>query len=200
MKEHGHPVRVGAALGWHDVCSPTSSMDALADNVTSSVSILVIEHASYSLPWLEREGSGQLSASGGHVSSDVVVVSQLASESPAEFATRVLRRVARLGATTSVSRAVLACGPRSDEASLGARARMAQALLAAAQTSPSAKLTLAAGPSASDRLRHELLAIAGTLLEQARAPTVNISVQLGERTAARRNAFTQGSEIAKKVA
>jgi hypothetical protein len=173
-------------------------MDALATNGTSPVSILVIEHASYSLPWLEREGSGQ--PSGGQVSSDVVVVSQLASEPPAAFARRVLHRVARLGAATPVTRAVLSCGPRSDEATLGARARIAQALLAAAQTSPSAKLTLAAAPSASDRLRHELLAIAGTLLEQSRVSTVNISVQLGEGTASRRGAFTQGSEITQKVA
>src|SRR5258708_21345594 len=167
---------------------------------SSPVSILVIEHASYSLPWIEREGSGQVSSSPGQVSSDVVVVSQLASEPPAEFATRVLRRVARLGPTTPVVRAVLSCGPRSDEASLAARARIAQALLAAAQASPSAKLTPAAAPSAAARPRHHLLAIAGTLLEQSRVPNVNISVQLGEGTAARRGALTQGSEISKKVA
>jgi hypothetical protein len=175
-------------------------MDAPATNVTSPVSILVIEHASYSLPWLEREGSGQVAVPGGQLSSDVVVVSQLASEPPAVFATRVMRRVARLDSTTPVARAVLACGPRSDEASLDARARIAQALLAAAQSSPAAKLTLAAAPSASDHLRHELLAIAGTLLEQSRTPTVAISVQLGERTATRGGPMTQGAEIAKKVA
>jgi hypothetical protein len=173
-------------------------MDAPTANMTSPVSILVIEHASYSLPWLEREASGQ--SSGGHVSSDVVVVSQLASEPPAAFATRVMRRVARLGASTPVIRAVLSCGPRSDEASLGARARIAQALLTAAQAAPSAKLTLAAAPAAADRLRHQLLAIAGTLLEQSGAPNVNISVQLGEGTASRRGALTQGPEISQKVA
>jgi hypothetical protein len=175
-------------------------MDAPATSTTSPVSILVIEHASYSLPWLESEGSGQVAVPGGQVSSDVVVVSQLASEPPAVFATRVMRRVARLDATTPVARAVLACGPRSDEASLGARARIAQALLAAAQSSPAAKLTLAAAPSASDHLRHELLAIAGTLLEQSRTPTVSISVQLGERSATRRDASTPAVQIAKKVA
>jgi hypothetical protein len=175
-------------------------MDAQIDNVTSPVSILVIEHASYSLPWLEREGSGQVSATGGQVSSDIVVVSQLASEPPAAFATRVLRRLARVEASTPVTRAVLACGPRSDEASLGARARISQALLAKAQVAPSANLTLAAAPAAADRLRHQLLAIAGTLLEQSSVGKVNISVQLGEGTAARRGALTQGSEIAKKVA
>jgi hypothetical protein len=172
-------------------------MNALPANATSPVSILVIEHASYSLPWLEREASGQSSV--GQVSSDLVVVSQLAAEPPAAFATRVLHRVARLGGAP-ITRAVLSCGPRSDEASLGARARIAQALLAAAQASPSAKLTLAAASSASDRLRHELLAIAGTLLEQSRVPTVSISVQVGEGTASRRGAFTQGSEITQKVA
>ncbi len=175
-------------------------MGAQTTNVTSPVSILVIEHASYSLPWLEREASGHVSPSGGHVSSDVVVVSQLASEPPAVFATRVMRRVARLGPTTPVIRAVLSCGPRSDEASLGARARIAQALLSAAQTSPSAKLTLAAAPSAADRLRHQLLAIAGTLLEQSRVPNVSISVQLGEGSATRRHALTQDTEISQKVA
>jgi hypothetical protein len=199
MRERDSDVRTRSARRWHGVCSPKSDMDAPTTNVTSPVSILVIEHASYSLPWLERAGSGHVSSSAGQMSSDVVVVSQLASEPSAAFATRVLRRIARLSPSTTIHQAVLACGPRLDEASLAARARIAQALLSAAQASPSAKLTLAAGASAVDGLRHQLLAIAGTLLEQARAPGVNISVQLGEGTT-RKNALTEAAEISRKVA
>jgi hypothetical protein len=139
-------------------------------------------------------------SSSGYVSPDMIVVSQLSSESPGDFATRVMRRLSRLGRTNPVTRAVMACGPRSDEASLSARARVSQALLAALQNSASAKLTLAAPSSATDALRLQLLAIAGTLLEQSRAPAVDISVQLGEATTGRRAAFAAGTETPKKVA
>src|SRR5436190_17959432 len=108
MQERRQPVRVGAAIVGTK-CAHQRDMDARTAYVTSPVSILVIEHASYSLPWLEREGSGQVSTPAGQVSSDIVVVSQLASEPPAAFATRVLRRLARLGAETPVIRAVLSC-------------------------------------------------------------------------------------------
>lgn len=163
---------------------------------TLPVSILVIESGGYSLPWLKREGSGQLSA--GQVSPDVMVISQLAGEPPQVFATRVMRRMARLERSTVVSRAVLVCGPRSDELSLAARARVSQALLASLQVAPFAKLTLAAPQSAPDQLRHQLLAIAGTMLEQVRG--VAISVQLGDGGSTRRGALTETAEIARKVA
>lgn len=163
---------------------------------TLPVSILVIESGGYSLPWLKREGSGQLSA--GQVSPDMMVISQLAGEPPHVFATRVMRRMARLERATVVSRAVLVCGSRSDELSLAARARVSQALLASLQVAPFAKLTLAAPQAASDQLRHQLLAIAGTMLEQV--PGVGISVQLGDGGSTRRGALTETAEIARKVA
>ncbi|HKQ69196.1 MAG TPA: hypothetical protein VJT73_07650 [Polyangiaceae bacterium] len=173
-------------------------MDTSTHSAASPVSILVIEHASYSLPWLEREGSGQLSA--GQVSPDVIVLSQLASEPPTLFAARVLRRLSRLDRRAEVTRAVVACGPRLDEAALSARVRISQAVLAAAQGSPSAKMTLAAPPMGGGKLRHQLLAIAGTLLEQSPRRAIDISVQLGDLASTRRGAFTRGTDIAKKVA
>jgi hypothetical protein len=174
-------------------------VDTSTNASASPVSILVIEHASYSLPWLEREASGQTSLA-GQLPADLVVVSQLASETPAAFATRVVRRIIKAGPRQIVTRAVLACGPRSDEAVLMARAQIAQSLLAAAQRGPDAKLTLAAAPGADDRLRRQLLAIAGTMLEQAATPRVSISVQLGERGSPRKGALSEGDEIIRQVA
>jgi len=176
-----------------------SAVDTSATASSSPISILVIEHASYSLPWMEREASGHASAA-GQPSADLVVVSQLASEPPAAFATRVMRRVAKAGGRQVVTRAVLACGPRSDDASLVARAQIAQALLAGMQRATGAKLTLAAAPAADDRLRRQLLAIAGTILEQSATPNVAISVQLGDASSQRPGSITEGAEITRQVA
>src|SRR6185295_15703546 len=143
-------------------------MEARTPAVGSPLSILIAEHASSSLEWLGQAASGQLSSSGGQMPSDVMVVSQQASEPAAVFASRVSQRLSRLDAAgRSVTRAVLACGPGSDEASLMARARTAQTLLASLRNAGSATLTLAAPSHADPRLRYELMAIAGALLEGA---------------------------------
>jgi hypothetical protein len=176
-----------------------NTMNVQTAPATTPVSILVTEYASYSSPWLRGVDAGQMSVPSGQVSSDIIVVSQLASELPGAFATRVMHRLGRLDRAV-VSRAVLAVGPRADDASLAARARISQFLVASLQGSPAAKLTLAAPPAASDKLRHQLLAIAGTILEQARVPNVGISVQLGDAGSPRRGALTEGAEIARKVA
>lgn len=160
--------------------------------------MLVIEHASYLLPWIEREAAGQPSGDAGAV--DLVVISQLASEPPLAFATRVMRRIGKAGSPQVLARAVLACGPHSDERSLAARAQIAQALLAAAQRGSGAQLTLAAGPRAPARLRRQLLAIAGTMLEQVASPKITVSVQMGDGTAQLLGPLAKGAEIARKVA
>jgi hypothetical protein len=155
-------------------------MEAPTSVVGSPLSILVAEHASSSLEWLDRSASGQLSFSSGQVAPDVIVVSQQASEPAAAFASRVTHRIARLDAAKRpVTRAVLACGPRSDDAALSARVQTAQALLASLQDVDSATLTLAAPAGADPRIRHELMAIAGALLEGVHGRGPDIRVHFG---------------------
>lgn len=177
----------------------TGAMDTRTHAVGSPLSILIAEHASSSLEWLGQATSGQLSSSAGQMASDVMVVSQQASEPAAAFASRVSHRLSRLDAAgRPVTRAVLACGPRSDESSLAARARTAQALLASLRNADSATLTLAAPSHADPRLRYELMAIAGTLLEGSQTSGPDIRVHFG--SAPRRTRATRSAEASKKVA
>jgi hypothetical protein len=172
-------------------------MEAPTSVVGSPLSILVAEHASSSIEWLERSASGQLSSLSGQVAPDVIVVSQQASEPASVFASRVTHRLARVDASKrAVSLAVLACGPRSDDASLSARVQTAQALLASLHNARSATLTLAAPAGADPRLRHELMAIAGALLEGVHDSGPDIRVHFGP--AAPRRA--PQPEVSKKVA
>jgi hypothetical protein len=172
-------------------------MEARTSAVGSPLSILVAEHASSSLEWLDRSTSGQLSSSGGQVAPDVMVVSQQTAEPASVFASRVTHRLARLDASRrAVSSAVLACGPRSDDVSLSARVQTAQALLASLQNSRTATLTLAAPAGADPRLRHELMAIAGALLEGVHGDGPDIRVHFGSRAPRR----VPQAEIPKQVA
>jgi hypothetical protein len=173
-------------------------MEARNSAVGSPLSILVAEHASSSLEWLDRSIAGQMSPANGQVAPDVIVVSQQSSEPSNAFASRVTHRLARLDAANRVvNSAVLACGPRSDDASLSARVQAAQALLATLQNARSATLTLAAPAGADPKLRHELMAIAGALLEGVHGSGPDIRVHFGTPARTRR---VSHAEISKQVA
>lgn len=146
---------------------------------TQRVTLILLERSSDSLPWLEQQGSSNAHSDDVGGSTDVIVLSQLDSEGPAEFATRAAARLARVDRRVLIERAVLACSARADDTSLSARARMAQVLLAVMGSASSAELTLAGPWRTPDALRLQLLALAGTLLDELRSPNVAVSVKLG---------------------
>jgi hypothetical protein len=175
-------------------------MEAPIPVMGSPLAIVVAEHASASLDWLDQASVGQLSSSAGQVACDVMVVSQQATEEPVDFAGRVTRRLSRVDAAgRSVARAVLACGPLSGDASLRGRVQTAQALLTSLRNAPGSSLILAAPSHADPRLRHELMAIAGALLEGAQSAGPEIRVHFGS-PGPRRSRTTERRAETKQVA
>ena len=99
---------------------------------------------------------------------EVVVLVPARGEPKAEFVERAARRIAALErADRTIAEAVIAAGPSRNADVLEARALNAHALLAHMKLAGKGELVLMAGSVAQDELRHELLALAGTLTCEA---------------------------------
>jgi hypothetical protein len=109
-------------------------------------------------------------------------VVQQVDETPAELATRVVRRVRQLtrGGIPLLAGAIMANEDVGDEAFQG-RCQIARAMIRAMRGAPTGSLTFLAPTSLSDEGRHELLAIAGTLASQLRGMPVEVSVRFDSR-------------------
>lgn len=112
---------------------------------------------------------------------NTVVEAQLAEETPEEYATRVLHRIARgdLGTGGLKMGLVATNGDNSGEA-LIARANIARALCAAMNRDGGGELLLVADGNVEDESRHGLLALAGTLIDELGGRSVNVRVRFRE--------------------
>jgi hypothetical protein len=108
------------------------------------------------------------------------MVFQQPSETPAELALRVRRRVQLLRhSSTPVELAVVAASDATDDATFQARCQIAQALLST-MGAGTARLVFEAPASISNDGRHELLSIAGTLTGQLHGSQIEVSVRFAE--------------------
>jgi hypothetical protein len=73
--------------------------------------------------------------------------------------------------------AVLACNGQTDGEADGCRAQVARTLLAAVRGTTFGRLVLSASSSASLRLRHELVSLAGALSEELEGTTATVSLR-----------------------
>jgi len=144
-------------------------MPATARRTASSV--LAIEH--------ETRGTTPLSPS-ECAKHDVVVIAQHPAEPLANFARRVVQQIAALAADTGpLAGATLACNSLRDDEHLVARGTMAMAMALGMRGAVGGRIVLTATAGTDAGLQHQLLAIAGTLMEQggAKAPTVAVVMQ-----------------------
>jgi hypothetical protein len=76
--------------------------------------------------------------------------------------------------------AVLACNGETDGEADGYRAQVALTLLGAVTSTTLGRLVLSASGSASLRMRHELLGLAGTLSERLRGTTATVLLRFNQ--------------------
>lgn len=108
---------------------------------------------------------------------DVVVLVQSAGETVTEFASRALRRLALLERSDRmVVEAVIAAGEPSGPAVLSVREALARAILHHLSRFGAGEIVLAAGSAARPELRHELMALAGSLTGEFGAPGACVRV------------------------
>jgi hypothetical protein len=129
------------------------------------------------------ETGARLVESIAHVSTDgpeLVVVAQDQADSAAGFSARAERRIAELErAGRAASRAVVAVGTDSGDATGAARFMAARAALHHLLRSGKGLLVLQANDSASASLRHQLLALAGALTTELAGADVVVRVRFG---------------------
>ncbi len=115
-----------------------------------------------------------------NASSDTMVTRQSSEETPAEFAARVIRRIASIERSgQGVATAVILLAPRLDPQVMAARELLARALFAHAEVAPtgSSELVLAVGGHATPALRHQLLALVETLVGEPEARSTRIRIR-----------------------
>jgi hypothetical protein len=108
---------------------------------------------------------------------DCILIAQQLDESPEALAERVVRRLDSIRSKGAViERATFAAGAAMGSACCNARSRVARALLASSTLAPCGSIDFVTHESASEEAKRELLALAGTLLEQIGpdAPAVNV--------------------------
>ncbi|MFZ5897028.1 MAG: hypothetical protein ACOY0T_38575 [Myxococcota bacterium] len=116
----------------------------------------------------------------GADSEGVHVIGQNRDESPAEFALRVIERLASVERSQlRLERALLLVAPQLDEQRSAARELMARALLTQASVSGSAELVLAVRVDAQAEVRHGLLSLVETLMAEEGAAAVPIKIRFG---------------------
>lgn len=110
---------------------------------------------------------------------DAIVIAQQYDELPAELALRVMRRLQGLEASgRTVATSVLAAGEGSDDETFEARCRVARALLTHMSSQGSSGGLVFAGRGAGDdEARHELMALAGTLMDQLTGTDLSIGLR-----------------------
>jgi hypothetical protein len=155
------------------------------DENTGSCVVVVEQGAD----WLGSETERSVSSTGR------AMVFQQPSETPAEFALRVRRRVQVLRqSSTEVEVAVIAASDATDDETFQARCQIAQALLSA-MGAEAPRLVFEAPASISNEGRHELLSIAGTLTSQLHGSPIEVSVRFGESRRSPADATTASPSV-----
>lgn len=129
---------------------------------------------------------------------DAIVIAQQRDETPAELALRVVRRLHALEARgRTVSTSVLAAGDGSDDEIFEARCRVARALLThMSLQNASGGLVFAAREAGADEARHELMSLAGTLMEQLAGTDLSIGLRFGRAAEAHSGLWACGADPA----
>jgi hypothetical protein len=143
----------------------------------------IADSGSRSIVLVLLETGARLVESIAHASKDgpeLVVVAQDRADGAADFGARAQRRIAELERSgRAASRAVVAVGSDSADATGAARFVAARAALRHLLKSGQGLLVLQAGESASATLRHQLLALAGTLMAEIAGANVVVRVRFG---------------------
>jgi hypothetical protein len=139
---------------------------------TTPVSIVVMEAGAAWPRWfhgLDQQGANS------------VVQRQAEEETLEEFSSRVVHRIKEVSGRGLVRLTVLACNESTTASVLASRYRIASALVRSMSRSGSGELVLAAEADIDDELRHELLALAGTLCDDLHGTSLNVRVLFSSR-------------------
>ena len=121
----------------------------------------------------------------GRASSAIVEAQQL-SEGLDEFSSRVVQRIRRMEfRRVQIPVAVMAVNDRVDFEATTLRFRTARAILTAITAHGEGELVIAAEETASDELRHELLAFAGALCDGLDTARINVRVRFASASGVR---------------
>ncbi len=153
------------------------------------VVLVIMEHGSDFPTWVEECRSR---------TPDAIVIAQQGDEAPAELALRVVRRLQALEARgRTVSTSVLAAGDASDDEVFESRCRVARALLTHMSLQDSSGgLVFAGREVGDDEARHELMALAGTLMEQLTGTQLSIGLRFGRATEPHSGLWACGEDAA----
>ena len=133
------------------------------------LSVVVLELGSTWPPWLVEYQK--------HAPNSVVIA-QSAGESAALFAHRISRKMAEIAVRDSVIHAgLLVCNGALDDESVGARQHICAALLRVMLLKQHGELVLAGDVAASEQVRHELFALAGTLCDDLGGSPISVRVR-----------------------
>jgi hypothetical protein len=133
------------------------------------LSVVVLERGSAWPPWL-AEYQKHAPAS--------VVIAQSCDESGAEFARRIARKLDEIGSRSAAIHAgLLVSNGALDQPAVTARESICSGLLRVMLQKQRGQLVLSADGAAGDGIRHELLALAGTLCDGLRGTKVSVRVR-----------------------
>jgi hypothetical protein len=133
------------------------------------LSVVVLERGSSWPPWL-AEYQKRAPAS--------VVIVQSFDESSREFARRIVRKLDEIGSRSAAIHAgLLVSNGALDAPAVTARECICSALLRVMRQKQRGELVLSADGAAGDGIRHELLALAGTLCDGLRGSEVSVRVR-----------------------
>jgi hypothetical protein len=144
-------------------------MSARSDSPTS---IVVMEAGARWPSWfraLDRNGANSL------------VEVQADGEDEQRLVSRVLERARCLSGRGSVHRCVLACSESTTPRALAARSRIARGLVGSMLASTQGEFVMTVEADVDDELRHELLALAGTLCDEFHQAKITVSVRFSSK-------------------
>jgi hypothetical protein len=136
------------------------------------ISIVVMEAGAHWPRWfraLDRNGANSL------------VQVQADGEDEDRLLSRVIGRARSLSGRGCVQLCVLACNENTSAQALAVRARIATGLVRRMLAGNLGELVMTAEADIDDELRHELLALAGTLCEQFHDTKITVSVRFSSR-------------------
>ncbi|MBN1610830.1 MAG: hypothetical protein JW940_29635 [Polyangiaceae bacterium] len=138
----------------------------------SGISIVVMEAGARWPSWfrgLARSGANSL------------VQAQADGEDERRLVSRVLERAQSVSGRGCVQLCVLACNESTTPRALAARLHIARGLVHSMLASAQGELVMTAEADIDDELRHELLALAGTLCDEFHQTKITVSVRFLSR-------------------
>ena len=138
----------------------------------SPISIVVMEAGARWPCWfraLDRSGANSL------------VQVQADGEDEQQLVSRVVERARGLSGRGAVQRCVLACNESTSQRALAARLQVARGLAHSMLGSAQGELVMTAEADIDDELRHELLALAGTLCDELHQTKITVSVRFSSK-------------------